>query len=145
LTTLVETLRDPERKRAIIMDGVLLIDREVASKRGLSGRFLRAGYRAVRTLAPRFTAMALEHLLPEFAPAVDPHYAKARESEDVRAYFVNHGGDIADSMLGVTDARARRAKNRAIKSIYQKLRAKAREHVIAAMPGLAELVVKHVP
>jgi hypothetical protein len=145
VTTLVETLRDPERKRAIIADGVLLIDREVASKRGISGRFLRAGYTAVRTLVPQFTAVALERLLPDFAPAVDPHYAEARESGDVKTFFVAHAGDIADSLLEVTDGKARRAQNRAIKSIYEKLRGRARDHVVAAMPGLAELVTKHVP
>ena len=145
MTTLVETLRDPVRKRAIVVDGVALIDSEVASKRGLSGRVLRAGYKAVRTLVPQFTAVALDRLLPDFAPAVDPHYAKARESGDVRAYFLDRAGEIADSLLEVTDDKARRAQNRAIKTIYNNLRAKAREHVIAAMPGLADLVVKHVP
>lgn len=145
MTTLVEALRDPDRKRAIVRDGVALIDREVASKRGLSGAALKTGYAAVRKLMPGFTARALDALMPEFAPAVDPHYARARETADVHRYFTDHAGEIADSMLAVTDARAARAHNPPLQRVYERLRGRARAHVIEAMPGLAQLVVDHVP
>lgn len=145
MKTLVETLADPVRRRAVVADGALLVQSEVASKTGFSGAAIKTGFKAVSRLSPSFVPRALEVLLPEFAPKVDPYFAKARESGDVSAYFVAHGTEIAEAMLQVTDARAARANHRGVLKIYEALRPRAVEHVVAAMPGLAQLVTKHVP
>lgn len=145
MATLTEVIEDEEHRRAVVADGVRLVEQEVARKRGLSGMAIKAGFKTVNKLQPSFVERALDHLLPDFAPAVDPHFAEARASGDVEAFFTEHAGEIADSLLAVTDARARRAKNRALVAVYQRLRPRARVQVIEAMPGLARLVTKHVP
>ena len=142
--TLVEALEDPVRKRAIIRDGARMVDEEVAAKRGLRAMALKTGYKTVKRLKPGMIEAALDMLIPEFAPAVDPYYAKAVEEGDVDAYFRAHAGEIADAMLGVTDRRAERAKNRVMKKVYTTLRPQARDHVVESLPRLAELIRSHV-
>ena len=143
--TLTETLQDPARLRAVVADGVELIDAEVRRKGGVSGLALKAGYKTVLAVKPGIVPEALSRLLPQFAPRIDPHYAKAKESGDVRGYFVAHGGEIAESMLAVTDERAARSSHKTLKRAYDGLRGMAKGHVVDAMPALAQLVDKHVP
>lgn len=143
--TLEEALRDPARRQAVIAGGAALVEAEVARKRGLSGAAIRTGFLAVRRFDPSFVPRALGSLMPEFAPAIDPLYATARESGDVVRWFASHAGEIADALLGVTDARAERADHAVLLRVYRRLRGRAREHVIEAVPGLARLVLEHVP
>ena len=142
--TLVEVLSDARRRDAVIRDSETLLEQEVRSKRGLSGAAVRTGFKTMKKIQPGIVPRALGVLLPEFAPVVDPHYAKAVASGDVRAHFTAHADTIADDMLKVTDARAARADNRVMKRVYSTLRPQARKHVAMAMPGLADLCLKHV-
>lgn len=143
--TLEEALQDPERRRAVIAGGATLVEAEVASKRGLSGVAIRTGFATVQRFDPTFVPRALASLMPEFAPAIDPLFATARESGDVERWFVAHAGQVADALLSVTDARAERADHRLLLQVYRKLRGRAREQVMQAAPGLARLVLEHVP
>ncbi len=141
--TLVEVLRDPTKKAAVVRDGVALIESEVGGKRGLRGMALKAGYKTVKKLAPGIIVKMLSALLPDFAPAVDPFYAKAAASGHVEAYFRTHSRAIAEALLAVTDDKAKRAQNRVMLKVYRSLRSHAVGHVEAAMPGLARLVHAH--
>ena len=140
--TLETLLKDPERRASIVADGVLLVDQEVSKKKGIRGAALKAGYRAFRAIRPGIVAEAMNALLPAFAPALDPHITRA--GSNVGRYFDDHAGDVADSLLAVTDRRAERAKHRLMKRIYRSLRAVARPHVVAAMPGLAEVIERQL-
>ena len=143
--TLVEFLGQEEGVKAFIADGALLIDDEVARKKGMRGMALKAGFKAVKAVKPGVVSELLEKMLPGFAPAVDPHFAKGREHGDLRAYFTEHAEEIAQSMLGVTDARAERAKHRGLLKVYKSLRPMALKHTMEALPGVADLLVEHVP
>lgn len=144
METLVEVLKDPVRTRAVVADGARMIDAEVASRGGLSGMALKAGYKTVKALKPGIIEEALGMLLPEFAPALDPHFAKGVASGDVRAYFTAHADAIADALLAVTDGRRQRSKNAVIRRAYDGLRPQAKKHTSEAMPRVAELVKRHV-
>jgi len=143
--TLVDALKDPARKARVVEACAQLVDDEVARTSGLVGMAVRAGFKTVRSLNPRFVPRAVEVLLPDFAPAIDPHYARARESGDVKAWFASNAGTVADALLAVTDARAARADHAVLLKVYRSLRGRARDHVIEAVPGLARIVVEHVP
>lgn len=142
--TLVSTLQDPAVFEDVIQDGVALIESEVARKTGLRAMALKAGFRTLKAIHPRVLHDVLAKLLPRFAPAVDPHFALACESGDVPAYFASHRGAIADALLSVTDERANHAQNRVILKTYQALRGSAKDHVEEALPGLAQMLVRHV-
>lgn len=143
--TLVDVLADPGRLAAVARDGAALVEREVAAKTGVSGAAIRMGFRTLQKVKPGVVEEALRVLLPQFAPKVDPHFAAARASGEVSAWFVAHGDRIAEDLLSVTDARAARATNRVVVSAYRALRPQAHKQVVAAMPGLAELCERHVP
>lgn len=144
LGALTDVLKDPQKLAAVARDGAKLVEEEVARKTGLRGMALKAGYKTVCSLRPDLVEHALERLLPEFAPQVDPFYETAEAQGPVEPYFRAHASEIADALLGVTDRRAERAQNRVIKRAYEGLRAQAKGHVEEAMPGLARLVARHV-
>lgn len=144
MATLVETLQEPTKARAIVADGVVLIDSEVRGKRGVTGLAIKAGYKTVKRLRSDVIEQALAHLLPEFAPQIDPFYAAAQKEGNVRAYFLSHAGEIAEALLSVTDAKAKVARSRVIQKAYLSLRPQGRKHTMEAVPGLADLVEKHV-
>ena len=54
-----------------------------------------------------------------------------------------HPQPVSEALLGVTDRRAAKSNRQAITSIYTKLRPKAQENVIEALPRLGAVVEKH--
>ena len=77
---------------------------------------------------------------PLFAPAIEPCWCEAQASGSPNAWFEQHAGEVADALLGVTDAQAARAKNQALATLYRSLRGMARPHVIAAVPRLPSVL-----
>lgn len=134
MSTLVDKLTAPEVRPKVVAACVDLIDREVASKGGLSGMAVKAGYAVIKAIKPGFVAQVVESLLPDFAAAMQPMYE--REGDNFATWAEGHRSEIADALLSVTDARAQKAKNATIKKTYERLRGSAREHVAAAVPNL---------
>ncbi len=142
---LSEVIKDPARRRAIIDDGVRVVEAEVASKRGMSGMAVKAGFRVVKGVKPGIIGEALNSFLDQFADRVDPYYDLCQEQGgSLRAYFVANSDAIADDLLGIVDARAERAKHRTLKKAYFKLRPQGKKHTVEAMPAVAGLVERHV-
>lgn len=144
METLVDVLKDPARSRAVVADGVRMIDDEVHARGGLSGLALKAGYKAVRTIKPTVIEEALGMLLPEFAPAIDPFVIKGRAEGDVRAYFKKNDHAIATALLGVTDRKRKNSKNPVIKRAYDGLRPQAERLTVEAVPRLADMILRHM-
>ena len=143
MKSIAEGLEDPTLRKAVVDDAALLVESEVASKRGFRGRALQAGFKAFRAVSPGIVPEAVDRLLPRFAPVIDPYWEKARASDDPQGWMVARDSEIADALLGVTDKLAEQAKHRVLKRIYKGLRGQARGHVVDAIPGLARLMVKH--
>ena len=137
-------LSDPARKSALVEDCVALVESEVASKSGIRGRFVKAGYAGMKKIQPGIVAKAVRKLMPEFAPALAPHVQAATENSDLPTYFNTHAKAIAESLLAVTDARAKKAERGVLTKIYSGLRSSAAEHTAAAMPGLGKVLERHV-
>lgn len=141
--TLTEILDDPATFRSVVDDSARIIEEEVAAKRGLSGKALRAGYRTVKAIKPGLIQAAIASLLPDFAPVVDPFWQRARESGAPEGYLREHSGELADALLGVTDRRANRARSRVMKRVYRSLRGRARAHTAGSVPRLSVLIAKY--
>lgn len=144
MTTLVEVLQDEARRRAVAKDGATLVDREVAAKRGIRAAALKAGYKTVKAIKPGIIEESMYALTPRFAPAIDPHWAKAVQTGDPQRYFDERASEIAESLLGVTDERAKNAKNRVMLRVYNGLRGQAKKYTTESVPSLAGLIEKHV-
>jgi hypothetical protein len=150
MATLVEKVTAPEVHPQVIEGCLQLIESEVASKSGLSGAAVKAGYKVVKTLKPGMIQDAVTKLLPEFAAALQPMYEKSGapnagegSGKTFSDYLVAHQAEAADALLGVTDAKAQRAKNKTLQKTYERLRSGAKAHVTAAIPGLSRTLGRY--
>lgn len=145
MKSLKDILADEGSFGAIVADCVQLIDDEVASKGGLSGVAVKAGYKVVQGAKPGFVENVVRSLLPDFASVLDPICAEAAgKGQGVSAYFSGQTERVADALLSVTDGKAAGSSNAAVKGAYGKLRGSAKKNVVAAVPGLASIIERHV-
>lgn len=142
--SLVEALSDASKKDAVVSDVVKLVDEEVASKGGLSGIALKAGYAAVKGVKPGFVQSVVQKLLPDFAAQLDPLWLEAKKNGQPVAYFEREKSKVADALLSVTDGKIDRAESDLVKGTYKKLRGSAKKNVEDAVPRLARVVERHV-
>ncbi|HEY2513635.1 MAG TPA: hypothetical protein VGI39_22355 [Polyangiaceae bacterium] len=135
-----------EKKEQVVDDCCSLIDAEVKDKGGISGLAIKAGYSAVKGVKPGFVRNVVTDLLPEFADALNPIWQDAkRDGKPVASFFTANPSRVADALLGITDAKAQRAKSAVVKGTYEKLRGSAKKNVEAAVPRLGEMVQKYAP
>jgi hypothetical protein len=143
MPSLSEVIADPARRRAVIDDATRVLEAEVSDKGGLTGLAIKGGFATVKRLKPDFVPGSLNMLMDDFARQIDPFWERCRTSgADARAFFTREGGAVADALLVITDGKARNVAG-PVRAVYDQLRPKAREHVIAAMPRLGDLVRRH--
>lgn len=150
MISLSERLMRPEVKPQVIEGCCVLIEQEVASKRGLGGVAVKAGFAVVTRVKPGFIRDVVTKLLPEFADSLQPFYdqsaAEVGEAAAADA-FVRHvtkdRTQAAEALLGVTDRKIGDARP-GVRRAYEKLRPSALDNVEAALPGLAETIRKHL-
>lgn len=141
---LTDVLNDEATRASIIEDVVRLVDGEVKKQRGISGVAVKAGYKLVQGVKPGFVRNVVQALLPEFAEALDPIRERAlSQGQSVSSYFQAHSPEIAEALLGVTDAKAQRSDHPSVKGAYTKLRGSARKNVEAAVPGLGAIIERY--
>ncbi|RLB47627.1 MAG: hypothetical protein DRJ42_25020 [Deltaproteobacteria bacterium] len=144
MPSLEEALASDDKKQIVIEDCLVLLDQEVADKKGLSGIAIKTGFKAVKSIKPGFIRGVVSDLIPEFAQALDPMFQEANEGgRGVGEHFVTHSSAAADALLSITDKKAVKSKNRVVKGTYQKLRGQAKKSVEAAMPRLGKMIEKH--
>ena len=131
-------LGDPARRPRLLDDCVRLIDEEVGSKGGLSGLAIKGGYKIVCAVKPGVIREAMDHLLDDFVLRLEPFWQAHGAEGGAPAAFGDalrrRAPEVADALLGITDDRARRAKNATMKGAYERLRPQAKKHVEEAVP-----------
>jgi len=125
----------------LVDDCTALVAAEMKNK----GMAMRTAFKLVQKTKPDILERTVRELMPEFIRAIEPCYTdyRARDLDDFRAYLVAHDTEVADSVLTVTDRRAERIANRAIRSAYDRVRGRARREIVEAMPELATIIAKH--
>ncbi|NMO90497.1 DUF6918 family protein [Actinomycetospora sp. TBRC 11914] len=143
--TLKAALLDSDKRGYVVDDLAQLVDDEVKDKSGLSGGMIKTGYAAVKKVKPGIIWGAINTLLDEFVEALEPHWTayQAAPTGDFGAYLAAHSGPVSEALLGVTDRRAAKSDRAAVTSVYSKLRPKAQENVVEALPRLGAVVEKH--
>lgn len=142
-----DLVEDPAKREKIINDCVVLIDEEVASKRGLSGAAVKAAYMVVKKIKPGIIRESVDNLCGDFVGAVQPVYEKYQEEGEkgtLESYFRPRASEVAEALLGVTDRRADRASNKTMVKAYKRLRPKGKQHVEASAPGVGRMLDKSV-
>ena len=142
--SLVETIKNPEQRKAVVADCDKLIQEEVSAKKGLSGMAVKSAFKMIRSFKPDIVPNAMEDLLDEFAEKIDPYWQECQQQgANPESYFAANDKKIANSLLTVTDGRAQKSKHKILVKAYNGLRGKAVAHISAAMPRFSKLVVKH--
>lgn len=145
--SLSETLCAPALRPRLVDACVQLVDDEVASKSGFSAIAIKGAFKVVKTIKPGFIREIVDGLFNEFVEALEPQHqawVDGGKSGTFGAMMQREGRKTANALLGVTDARARRTRMTQVKSLYDKLRSNAEDHVTAAIPGMARILDPHV-
>lgn len=141
MPSLTEQLLDDTKKTQVVEACCELIEQEVEDKSGLSGFAIKAGYKVISGVKPGFVKKVVGDLLPEFAQALQPTYESAKAAgTGTASYFEANKDKVADALLGITDAKAAKSTNGAVKGTYDKLRGTAKKNVESAVPRLGKLV-----
>ncbi|GLZ47461.1 hypothetical protein Acsp06_36460 [Actinomycetospora sp. NBRC 106375] len=143
--TLKARLLDTDRRGAVVDDLNALVDSEVANKSGLSGGVVKTGYAGVKKVKPGFVREAIDKMLDDFVEQLEPFWATftTEATGDFGTFLATRPHEASEALLTVTDRRAERSNRAAVTSIYSKLRPKAQENVIEALPGLGAVIEKH--
>jgi hypothetical protein len=140
-------LSDESRRTAIVNDCVQLVEAEVRSKGGISGIAIKAAFGVVKTLKPRILQEAVDGMIDDFVVNLQPYYAQYQEEGcpgSLASYLPPRAGQVAEALLSISDARARRSKNGTMVKAYERLRPKGKAHVEQAAPGIGALLDKYV-
>lgn len=140
-------LEDAAKRPMILTDCEKVIQDEVNSKSGLSGVVIKTAFKVVSKVKPGFIRESMDSLLDDFVLRIEPFYEKhqaAAPAGSFGASLVQDKGQVADALLGITDDRAQRAPNGAVKDAYAKLRPQAKKHVEEAIPRVSQLLDKHL-
>jgi len=137
-------LTDPAVRPSAVEALCSLVDAEVSARSGVTGMAVRAGYRAVTAVRPSMVHDAVDHLMPDFAGALEPLHAEAPGSA-FEAHLRSNAGRAAEALLRVTDARIERAKSAIVRKTYAGLRRIARGQLEASIPALARTLAPFLP
>lgn len=145
MPSLKESLAAPGVRARVIADCCLLIDQEVAEKSGLSGFAIKAAYGVVKAVKATIIADVLEGMLDDFVARLDPFVASwsAAPSGPLATYLAARPGEVAESLLAISDARAQQTNNLTLRRAYEKLRPMGKKNVEQAVPRLSRLVAKY--
>lgn len=143
--TLSQQLMAKPTRPAVIKDLVQVVQEEVASKKGVSGAALKAGYGAASRLVPNLTERGLNKLFPDLSIALDPFWASFASSPDADfgKHLADRGPEVSAALLAVTDAKVAGSGREPLKKAYKALRGKADSHVQAALPRVGAALQRH--
>jgi hypothetical protein len=145
--SLRDILTEPATRRRVVEDAVRLVDEEVGEKSGISGLALKAGYKTFKTFKPGIMHVAVDKLIDEFCDALDPYYQEWLSkggSGSISKIMLPQRARVAESLLAITDARARGFESGLVKKTYEKLRPTAVKHTGDAVPGVCRMIDRYI-
>jgi hypothetical protein len=145
MATLQEILLTPDTQPKVNEDAYALIQQEISGKSGISGTTVKLAYKTVTTFAPNHVHYMVETLLPQMVEKLEPYWEDFSSSggSEFGDYLSKRGGEVAESLLAVTDARAAASDRPTIIKAYKSVRGGAAKHVEAALPRVGDLVQKY--
>lgn len=145
MRTVPEALLAPETEQQVIADCEKLVEHQVAELSGVTGAAIRLAYKTVSTFDSRHIPAMIGTILPSVATALEPYWEKfsagdAGSGRDFGGYLADHGDEVTEALLAITDSRQRASSRATIVKAYKTVRGSAAKHVRAALPALGELV-----
>jgi hypothetical protein len=143
--TLNQILLAPDRQPSVVADCLTLIDQEVAAKSGISGAGVKLAYKTAKAFAKGYLQQTVETLLPDFVSALEPYWADftASGASGFGDYLAKRSDEVSESLLAITDARAKGSDRPVIVKAYGTIRGGAAKNITAALPAVGALVEKY--
>jgi len=143
--TLQQILLAPGTRPQVIADCYALIQDEISEKSGVSGTAVKLAYKTVNTFMPGHIRNMVEKLLPETVDQLEPFWAPFSSSggSGFGDYLAKRGGEVAQALLSVTDAKAGSSGRPTIVKSYGSVRGSAAKHIEAALPRVGDLVMRY--
>ena len=143
--TLQQILLAPGTRPQVIADCYALIQDEISEKSGVSGTAVKLAYKTVNTFMPGHIRTMVGKLLPDMAGQLEPFWAGFSSSggSGFGDYLAKRGGEVAQALLSVTDAKAGSSGRPTIVKAYGSVRGSAAKHIEAALPRVGDLVMKY--
>ncbi len=144
MNALADKLLTQENRSVLITDCAEVVNAEVKSKSGIGGFAIKAAFKTITAIKRDIVRSSVEGLIDVFVERLEPFYARHLEAGgDIGAFVVREGDSIADALLAITDERARTNPHKTLVKAYQKLRPQGKKQVVAAMPRIGAMLVKH--
>jgi len=142
----LDALLEDSRRQALIADVVALVERHAEQRKGLRGVTLRAGLAWVHRRLPDAIPRTVTRLLPDLVAALGPLHEQsaARDGKDFAAFLKRDRTLVAETLLGIADARVERSTNAALKAFYARFRSTAEHEAEEIVPGLADVLARHL-
>jgi hypothetical protein len=143
--TLQQILLAPGTRPQVIADCYALIQDEISEKSGVSGTAVKLAYKTVNTFMPGHIRTMVGKLLPDMVDQLEPFWAGFSSSggSGFGDYLAKRGGEVAQALLSVTDAKAGSSGRPTIVKAYGSVRGSAAKHIEAALPRVGDLVMKY--
>ncbi|MDB5975392.1 MAG: hypothetical protein JWR07_2152 [Nevskia sp.] len=150
MPALADIVLTAQNKDALVADCVQLTEGRIAARGGLRGIAMKTSLSLLKAARPDILPRAMLALLPDFVGALDPLYqdfvaAPAPGPQDFASFLQRRSDAAVGALLQVTDDRAARVQNAAVKSVYARLRGGAENEVEAALPDFARLLSNYLP
>jgi hypothetical protein len=143
--TLQEILLGPGTRPKVIDDCYALIQQEISEKSGVSGTAVKLAYKTVNTFMPGHIRNMVGKLLPDIVDQLEPFWADFNSAggSSFGDYLAKRGGEVAQALLSVTDAKAGSSGRPTIVKAYGSVRGSAARHIEAALPRAGDLVMRY--
>ena len=145
MPTLREKLLTEDNRPRLVQDCATMIADEVASKKGLKGMAIKTAFKSVTAVKPGIIAEVCKGLVDKFVDQLEPIYGEylADGSGEIAPYLTQRADDVADALLFITDAQARKSRNRVLVKAYGALRPQGKKLVIQAVPRVGAMLEQH--
>lgn len=142
-TALRDELLDPSTRPWVVTDLDHAVAAQVKASTGISGAAVRTGYGLAQRVRPTFVTDAINHLLPEFAAALQPWWEDYPGTGGFGAFLAADGPAVAEALLQVTDRSAEASRREALRRAYHGLRGRAAKLVTNALPAVGDVIERH--
>ncbi len=137
---LSDELLNPNKKAKVIDECCNLIERQLASKSGISGIGLKTAFAALKGVKPGYIPYVVEMILPQCLTVLEPLWNEGVDKGDPVEHLISNRSGTADALLSVTDVKVKNVKRQIVRGMYEKLRGTAKQHVEQAVPDLARVI-----
>lgn len=142
---IADVINEPGGTERLVDAGIVEVEAELSERKGPSNAATKLGYQGMNKIRPGFVKAVATGLMPDMATAIDPHLDAADGAgTPLPTYFASNDSAIADAMLAVVDKKAENANNATAKKAYGKMRPKAKDNVIGALPRVAKLLEREL-